>query len=86
MSILGLSIVLIALAAIACSFAYIRHADKCDAGELRTAYEWEAITGTQVLDYAEWRREHIAIDERITRAEFDRLATLSASRHRKTLP
>ncbi|TXH40936.1 MAG: hypothetical protein E6Q97_38755 [Desulfurellales bacterium] len=50
--------------------------------DLRTPMEWEILTGVQVLDYAEWRREGIGLEEPITLAEFDRLAKASASIHR----
>ena len=85
MTLLGLSIVAAGIAAIACSYAYVRRADAKQAAELHTALEWEAITGIQVVDYAEWRKEGIATEERITLGEFQRLCAGSATRHRDNL-
>lgn len=85
MTLLGFSIVAVAAAAIVGSYAYVRRADAKQARELHTALEWEAITGIQVVDYAEWRKEGIATDERITLGEFERLCAGSATRHRDNL-
>ena len=45
----------------------------------RTALEWERETGTCVLGYDAWFREGISPGDRITLAEFDRLAAGSAT-------
>ncbi len=87
MNALGATVFILGLGVIAAAWIYVRRADERERSRpiLRTPLEWERLTGVQVIDYAEWHREHIALDEPITLAEFDRLAKASASAHRPNL-